>query len=373
METIRTYLNNMFLSLPNTKEVQRAKSELLQMMEDKYSELKKEGKTENEAVGIVISEFGNLDEIAESLGISGFVHPWKNSDNAEDLNGAENESKAAGEGENERESIDKAANMLTLDKAKQYIGLKLKNARMTALGVMLCIFSPCGPIFFDALGEYMGEGAKDFMDGIGACFLLIMIAAAVSLFVIADNMLKDFKWVEKKRYVTDFATVDYVEKERRDFHSKYTIYMSVGITLCILCVIPTIILDSFHAGMVLEDISGGIVLILVGVGVFFIVSANMTEDIYEKILKHSKEMGQTFYQKMDNGQGGEYAGQMPYQDTEYDGKDKKGSTPSLYWPTITCIYLCWSFLSFDWNITWIIWPVAALVNTVLGVYAKEKK
>ncbi len=73
METIRNYLETMFLKLPNTPEVYKAKNELWQMMEDKYTELKEEGKSENEAVGIVISEFGNLDELANDLGISRFV------------------------------------------------------------------------------------------------------------------------------------------------------------------------------------------------------------------------------------------------------------------------------------------------------------
>lgn len=39
------------------------------MMEDKYNELISDGKSDNEAIGIVISEFGNLDELADSLGI----------------------------------------------------------------------------------------------------------------------------------------------------------------------------------------------------------------------------------------------------------------------------------------------------------------
>ena len=59
METIRNYLETMFAGLPNTAEVLKAKDELWQMMEDKYAELIAEGKAENEAVGIVISEFGN--------------------------------------------------------------------------------------------------------------------------------------------------------------------------------------------------------------------------------------------------------------------------------------------------------------------------
>ena len=70
METIKNYLDTMFANLPNTNEVHKAKSELYQMMEDKYTELIAEGKSENEAVGTVISEFGNLEELAEELNIT---------------------------------------------------------------------------------------------------------------------------------------------------------------------------------------------------------------------------------------------------------------------------------------------------------------
>ena len=37
METIRNYLESMFANLPGTPEVRRAKDELWQMMEDKYT------------------------------------------------------------------------------------------------------------------------------------------------------------------------------------------------------------------------------------------------------------------------------------------------------------------------------------------------
>ena len=59
MEAIRNYLETMFLNLPNTPEVYKAKNELWQMMEDKYTELKNEGKSENEAVGTVIADLGS--------------------------------------------------------------------------------------------------------------------------------------------------------------------------------------------------------------------------------------------------------------------------------------------------------------------------
>ena len=65
METIKSYLETMFANMPNTPEVLRAKQELWGMMEDKYNELISEGLSENEAVGTVISEFGNLDELSK--------------------------------------------------------------------------------------------------------------------------------------------------------------------------------------------------------------------------------------------------------------------------------------------------------------------
>ena len=79
METIREYIESMFRNLPQTGKVLKAKQELLSMMEDKYEELKNEGKSENEAVGTVINEFGNLDELAAELGIDEEINEKKSS------------------------------------------------------------------------------------------------------------------------------------------------------------------------------------------------------------------------------------------------------------------------------------------------------
>ena len=78
MNVINEYLDNMFKTFPDTPEVRRARIELAQMMEDKYTELIAEGKTENEAVGIVISEFGNLSELSDILGLDGIIYEDKN-------------------------------------------------------------------------------------------------------------------------------------------------------------------------------------------------------------------------------------------------------------------------------------------------------
>ena len=73
METIRKYMESLFTSLPNTKEVIKAKEHLLEMAEDKYNSLKEDGVSDNEAVAKVIAEFGNLDELKDELGIATII------------------------------------------------------------------------------------------------------------------------------------------------------------------------------------------------------------------------------------------------------------------------------------------------------------
>jgi len=70
MESIRTYLDNIFASAPNTEKIARVKAELLANMEDKYRELIAGGASENEAAGKVLNEFGNIDELFAELGIT---------------------------------------------------------------------------------------------------------------------------------------------------------------------------------------------------------------------------------------------------------------------------------------------------------------
>ena len=36
----------------------------------------------------------------------------------------------------------------------------------------------------------------------------------------------------------------------------------------------------------------------------------------------------------------------------------------VYWPTVICLYLCSSFITFKWGLTWIIWPAAGILHGV---------
>ena len=179
MNAIRNYLDNMFRNLPNTEAVRRAKAELLQMMEDKYEELIAEGKTENEAVGIVISEFGNLDELADSLGISEAV--------------------------TENPVEDKP--MLSMDRVKEYLSMNNTRAILTPLGIALCILSVVSPILADILPVDINI--------IGAGGMFGIIATAVGLFIFSGIKNKEYAEVRNKECSLSIEGAEFVRNERK--------------------------------------------------------------------------------------------------------------------------------------------------------------
>ena len=320
MESIKNYLESMFLNLPNTPEVQKAKYELEQMMEDKYNELIASGKTENEAIGTVIAEFGNLDELAEDLGIDSYVHKGQTFE---------------------------TGRMVPLSEAKKFLRASSRQAFMVAFGVLLCISSPTATIVMSAIGEF--TPFQGLMEAIGVICMFIFIAIAVALFVISGISMSGWKYLEKERCSMDFATTEYVQNQRNMFRTTHAVLLSIGIIFCILCAIPAVLIDALHLSSLVEDISGAAVLVMVAIGVFMIVLTSIKMGSFNKLLKLN-----------DSGSiGGQY---VDYQKAETYSNKTITSLMSVYWPTVSCLYLVWSFLSFDWHITWIIWPIAGILH-----------
>ena len=263
MNAIRNYLDNMFRNLPNTEAVRRAKSELLQMMEDKYEELIAEGKTENEAVGIVISEFGNLDELADSLGISEAV--------------------------TENPVEDKP--MLSMDRVKEYISMISSKAILLPLGIALCILSVVSPILADILPVDI--------DIIGAGGMFGIIAIAVGLFIFSGIKSKEFAEVKNKECSLSIEGAEYVRNERRGFKNSYGLMSSFGIGLCILSFLNPIILDKIP--FIDSNVGAAMMFVFVALGVFLITSANTRMNGYDRLLalNESGKMSEEFVPKAD--------------------------------------------------------------------------
>ena len=364
METIRNYLEAMFANLPNTPDVLRAKDELLQMMEDKYSELIEEGKSENEAVGTVIAEFGNLDELADSLGLKTALAVYE-----------------------EEPKSEKSRRLVTLEEAKDFLNEKSVYAFCVALGVFGCIVSVIGPIIFGSILEH--TIFEDFLSMVGVLVMFGLVTVSVLLFVYAGRRMKRWEFLEKEPCTLDYATTNYVIDEQKRFHTPGNTALTIGIILCATGWLPGVLIDSLLSIFVPFDLGFIIATLLFlfeGVGVFLIVYSSIMKGRFTDLLKlndkntvsgtYKNTAGRTdkdtaggTYKNTSGGtckntSGGNYTRGKNRQEPDFEN-EKVSSLMSIYWPAVTCFYLIYSFLTFDWGRSWLIWPVAGVIRKVI--------
>ena len=416
METIRNYLETMFRNMPNTPEVRRAKDELWQMMEDKYSSLMEDGIPENEAIAHVISEFGNLDDLSEVLDIQRYL-PAR----------IENEKRAGRE--------------LTLEQVRACVKDDRFAVILLAFGVFLCIVSVCGPILLEGIGDTLGLGS---LGGLGTALFFILVTAGVVSIVYSQTYRKKWKFIKKEPCSIDFATAAYLDEVVQTQAPQLTLIRGVGIVLCVLSIVPVMIFSDIRVLHDLFDSLGVCLLfIMVGVGVMLIIFATLYNRAAKRLLKLNSEdtvgghyadapnMGRrsawadagsaargaaggderadwsrnrqeagngagsadwtknqqeavngagsadwtkTRWQEMRGGGAARRAARREARRAMDQALNESGSRTgfilSVYWQTVTCLYLCASFLTFAWGATWLIWPVAWVIERVIRMNAE---
>lgn len=309
MNTIRNYLDNMFLGLPNTEEVARAKKELLAMMEDKYNELKESGKTENEAIGIVISEFGNLDELGDTLGI--------------------------------REAITNKTEIpiVSYEEAMNYLEDSKAIAPKTALGVFFCIMSPSVLFLLLGLKELNVVDIKEeLLIAVGLIVLIGLVATGVSYFIKFSSKLEKYDYLQQELFELDHRTEQMVQGIKSQDEENYNSAVSISVVSYIISALPVIITP-----LVFNEIEGLSILSLI---ITLIIVALSTYNIIVKTTINS-------------------ACSVLLQQGDYSRKNKSNKTyqtiATVYWCVVVAIYLGYSFITMNWAMSWIIWPVAGVL------------
>lgn len=315
METIRIYLDNMFQALPKTSEVLDMKKELLGHMADKYNELKAEGKSENEAIGIVISEFGNIDELMQEMGI----HTESMSE--EDLN----------------------LPVVEVEEAKEFLAVKKTNGKRVGIGVLLILVGVAGMLLLGGFGEiFFGTGRFADMAGVfGVCILLFCVAVSVALFIYSGSMEERFKYLEKQFRVNP-AVVKDLTAQYNAFVPTYTLSTVIGVCLIIIAVIPLIasaILEGFGSiGEMVSIICLCILLCAVGISVFIFIYFGNQREAYMTLLQRE-----------------DYT-------PDKKGEDKLVSAiGAIVWPITVVCFLIWGFIYDGWGIAWIVFPVVGIL------------
>lgn len=376
METIRNYLNAMFAGLPDTPEVRRAYEELAAMMEDKYTELMEEGVSENEAVGTVISEFGNLEELAQTLGIEDCINARASRAQNGEAEAAKETSKEAfkenaqgtasyQEGSNEfygaddfNTSYEESRRLISAEELCDYLSVGGFAALLRSFGVLLCVTSVSGPVLLSGLGS--GWFARK-LESFGTALFFVFIAAAVASFLIADAYMKPWKFFKKEALDFDSESKEIIKDQERILEEENTKRRILGIVLIILSIVPNIIFDS--------NMSVAMMFVFVGVGVFLLVYNGEKKRLFKHIKKaESRAQASSAARRRYVSTGGKryVSKDRPARKEKYHYSDPNlNALMPIYWEIAICVYFAFSFLTGLWPISWLILVAAAAVKKVI--------
>lgn len=212
-------------------------------------------------------------------------------------------------------------------------------ATRIAAGVALCIFSPVILIVLLGIGENGIIPLPELLTvGVGLIVLLILVAIAVVIFIVTGLQMREFEYIEKGDFELEKQAVALVYEHRQIYEPKFIVGIAVGVAVCILSVVPVIVAAIAGAPDMVIMLCTGCLLIFVGVAVFLIVNVSMRRGYFNQLL-----------------QEGDYAPENK------EANKRVGVLGGIYWPMMTMIYLVYSFVSGNWHISWLIWPVAGVV------------
>ena len=234
---------------------------------------------------------------------------------------------------------------VSLPEAQAYLTYREKNARRIPWGVLMCILSPVALIVL-SVGQETGRIALSEAQAtaLGLLPLLLLVGGAVALFVFSGLAGKPFAYLDQECFETEYGVTGLVKEKREQERGAFIAQIVVGIVLCVLSAVP-IFVAMLLPGAETQPVSDfryavavAALLCLVAVGVWLIVRASIRWGGYSVLLEEGE-----------------------YSRASKEEAQRSRTLTTVYWSLVTAGYLAYSFITMDWQRSWIVWPVAGVL------------
>ena len=231
---------------------------------------------------------------------------------------------------------------ISLAEANDYLGQRKNASVQIAIATLLCIISPILIFLLLAFSECTSIPiTENLAVGIGMVALFSLVTIAVVIYIRVGFKNAPYEFLEKEPFETEYGVTGLAREKQKTYRNTYIKYNIFGTCACILSPVPLICAALSGKGL-LVMIMLCVTLLTVAIGVMFFIVAGVRWASMQKLLKEGE-----FSEK---------------------GKQKNKiieAIGTVYWLLATAIYLGWSFLTSDWHITWVIWPIAGVLFAVV--------
>lgn len=227
---------------------------------------------------------------------------------------------------------------ISLAEANEYLEQRKDASVKIAIATFLCIICAIPLLLLIALSEMTSLPIADNTAiGIGVVAIFPIVAIAVIMFIRVGFKNAPYEFLEKEPFDTEYGVIGLARDRQKAYRSTYVKYNYIGACTCVLSPVP-LIAGAFTENELLVMILLCVTMLIAGVGAMFFIVAGVRWASMQKLLREG----------------------------EFSDKGKRKSKISetvgtVYWLAATAVYLCWSFLTDDWHITWVVWPVAGIL------------
>jgi len=296
------------------------------------------------------------EELAEKMNVSRqSVSKWESTSSIPDLNRIimlakifdtstdyllkdENESF-----DSQDESQEPGAVQISLEQAVQYVANKVELSALITKGVILCVCSVIPLFFFLAMAETNKLNlTNDIAAAIGIVCILIMVSIGTSFFIKTNQYDTNTDAIDNEPFELTYGVHSIFQEKLQKFRVTYNRRLSLGIFIFTISFVPLMFASVFLGTSDIILMMLIVLILMIAAGIYIVAPVCAKYDAYNNILKDSNL------------------------DTPTSKRTKRAEKlAAFYWPLLTAIFIGWSLWTMDWGVTWIIWPVGAVLFVAL--------
>lgn len=236
--------------------------------------------------------------------------------------------------------------------AQTFINASQKQATSLGISFALCVLSSAPLILLKSLAADGRIGlTSNQAAGVGITLLVLFVAAAVTLLIKDNQSMKPYKKLKTQPLITTDDVRVLAEQAKQDYDTTHTNMMIAGVVFCILSCVPLIFIGTFYRNSLEQSstLFGILVcalLCLVALGIYFFINTSTVWESFQILLEEEA------YTR--------------------ENKNAASQFVTQYWTCVTAVYFLVSLITFNWEITWVIWPIASLVYLAMCKVLKRK-
>ena len=170
----------------------------------------------------------------------------------------------------------------------RYLENRRQCAPQMAFATALCVACAAPLVALQGFtGTLFGLVSENLVNALGVTLLLVMVAAAVGIYISTGMRMGKYDYVDKIDFALSAATRQAIQEQKRDFTPEYKQSIVHGVMLCVLSVVPVTAAGILEAER-MTLLGAGALLVIVAMGVYLFVRDGMIMGSFDHVLKRAE-------------------------------------------------------------------------------------